>query len=72
MPSLRKNAIWSWFCRGTIVRMVLIPADLNSVEIASNNYSPMPCKRVPGSTAKANTQPQGSEPNSHPRTSPTM
>ena len=50
----------------------LTPIFLNSPDIASNSASPTPCSRVPESTVSAKIQPQGAEPNSQARSSPTM
>ena len=55
-----------------MVRILPTPAFLNSLEMASNNALPMPCRRISGSTDNAKTQPQGVEPNSQARISPMM
>ena len=56
----------------TMVRMRVMPARLNAAASASSSTWPRPCSRASGRTESTYTQPQGAEPNSQARISPSM
>jgi hypothetical protein len=55
-----------------MVRTLSTPQPRNASHITSNSWLPTFCSRTPGSTPRAMIQPQGGDPNSQARTSPTM
>ena len=71
MPWLRKNDSTTLLSRASIVRTLVTLARRNPAQIASSSFVPTPASRASGRTLTPNTQPQGGEPNSQSRTSPT-